>query len=430
MKKNQQDSKEANDLRTKILLFAWFSGDQKIIREMTTGSMICSPAQMEICTTLNAYLAWLGRIDTKQALDRWAKSKGDSKLFWAAQALRDPRLLPLDAQKMLLENIAETWNQASPFTKYTLVSELSGSIIANLANAGQKARNLSKLSLDKKKIDNRIKYIEKVEATIEKLSKLPWIRIRVGAWNEWASLYRDFSADIKAIPLPNGLGKEDIAVYQQTIQETIAPFQKKALELRRKSFELAQASAVEPEVFLGTLSPLLKEDPNVSKEVGPYQVIPPSAAFLALESMQKMKWDLYWSAAVIRSLQSKNWPALAYLVQEGESRKLLNEDQLSFMKALNLSYAGAQAEALQELDGHLLKSEAPLKAVGLLMQVAGNYGVRNREKSRQVLDRFAQEVKPADKVLFVPGKGPELVKNTALWLGVEAPKVVGESYEK
>jgi len=126
---------------------------------------------------------------------------------------------------------------------------------------------MAKLKIQKQSIDKRVKLMGELEANANKLLNMPSVLVRVSVLNELASMYDDFSSELKAQAVPEGVGQIEREAYMKSISEITLPFETKRSELRKKAFDLASDNAVGDEVFELVSNAYLTENPDVAKDL-------------------------------------------------------------------------------------------------------------------------------------------------------------------
>jgi hypothetical protein len=190
------------------------------------------------------------------------------------------------------------------------------------------------------------------------------------------------------------LKDDEIAVYQETIRKITVPFEEKGQDLRSKAFQLASHYAIENSAFQDVSAPFFADNPSQAKALkknlgggtqpasmsgpgapnGKKPVENPmavaSAIDLDLNFLDSMDPATHWKKKAAESpskrssdalndivatqfidgIQRKNWPKLAFFLQEAKAKNLYKPNVLSVMKSVSLSTAGAKAEALLEVE--------------------------------------------------------------------------------
>jgi len=182
------------------------------------------------------------------------------------------------------------------------------------------------------------------------------------------------------------LKDDEIAVYQETIRKITVPFEEKGQDLRSKAFQLASHYAIENSAFQDVSAPFFADNPSQAKalkkkNVGGTQpastnpMAVASAIDLDLTFLDSMDPATHWkkkaaesvskrsssnssgdalndivAAQFIDGIQRKNWPKLAFFLQEAKAKNLYKPNVLSVMKSVSLGTAGAKAEALLEIE--------------------------------------------------------------------------------
>jgi hypothetical protein len=235
--------------------------------------------------------------------------------------------------------------------------------------------------------------MREMENAVTTAMNLPWARIKAECLNELASTYHDFSATLEKIE-PKGLKDDELAVYQDTIRKITVPFDEKGQDLRSKAFQLASHYAIESVAFQDVAGPFFADNPSQAKalkkgitgtqpasitqpapgaKAAPAPLVNPMAVAtsvdLDMNFLDKLDPEAKWKkksssnsgnsgdsvsdiveTQFVDGIQHKNWPKLAFYLQEAKAKKLFKPNVLSAMKGVSLSTAGAKAEALLEIE--------------------------------------------------------------------------------
>ncbi len=255
------------------------------------------------------------------------------------------------------------------------------------------------LRANEKYITHRVNIMREMENAVTAAMDLPWARIKAECLNELASTYHDFSTTLEKIQ-PKGLTDQELGVYQDTIRKITVPFDEKGQDLRAKAFQMASHYAIETTAFQDVAGPFFADNPSQAKALkknlggtqpasttnpGPNAKSPlvnpmavASAVDLDLNFLDMMDPDAHWkkkssdskrsssnsgnsgnlgdslndivAAQFVDAIQRKNWPKLAFYLQEAKAKNLFKPNILSAMKGVSLCTAGAKAEALLEVE--------------------------------------------------------------------------------
>jgi hypothetical protein len=137
--------------------------------------------------------------------------------------------------------------------------------------------------------------------------------------------------------------------------------------MRQKAFEIAAKFAIEDASFKSIADPFFEENPSQAKTLKPLALkTPPHAFDLALLDMLDPdgKWDrlrkgkkldesnpeLHLKSLWAKALQDKQYPQIAFFMQEAQEKALIHAGAMSAVKAVSLAAIGARGEALAELE--------------------------------------------------------------------------------
>ncbi len=349
---SSSQKKETTDsaLRKKALLVSWLSsspGDLRLTLEQKT---ICTEDLELECDRYRA----IDLFQTKNRLVREenlelafenARKGRDANIgLWAFVAMAGLKELGFRDRLLLVRQFATHWDVLDPLIQYSLVSEINVFIpkIFQLNRLMMKevAPLRAPLGGGEKYITRRIEVIHEMENAATVVMKLPWSRVRALVLNEMAALYLDFSKDLSAL----SSGEES-----SEFKRLMIPFEEKGQEMRRKAFEMASHFAIEEEPFRLISDAFFQDNPSQAEKIMFKGALPVRVAIDASLFEKKSDPSLFlmiWS----QSLKLKQWHKVAYLLQEAHDKKSVSAVQLGIFKAIAFAQAGAQGEALQELE--------------------------------------------------------------------------------
>ena len=363
----QSDSKIAK----KILILAWFSGELSELRLALDSPVICNHDLAEECDLYSAF-SILQSSKTEEGVVQKAISKSKkgfdkSKAVWATIALRHLKEIEFSQRLLLVKRIAGNWDKLDPFSQFALIPFISELIPKAIEASRLSISSVAPLRADPRHISRRVEWMREIENTATRAMKLPWTRIRALALNEVAALYLDFAKSLQTLKAPKSLPENELAEYQETVSKIILPFEEKGQDLRGKAFEIASKAAIEIDSFNLIAKPFFKDNPSQAKT---YKLETEIATVASLDMRFIYEFDSWsgWNSKVkekvakssdqskrarveIRNaLLRKNFGELAFLLQEAKEKKLLEADIIGIIRGVSLAVAGAQAEALSELD--------------------------------------------------------------------------------
>ena len=367
------------------------------------------------------------------------KPAGELTLQKKMQDLRTKRDLSLERRLALIEEVCREWQKEDPFTKYSLLSELSETIPYSLRVSVAEVKARSPLKLEKDKIDRRVKLIAQAEHTFEAVQTLPWMRIRVSSLNEWANLYSDLYRDFDQIKRPKGMSAGEKADFEKTISEVRQPFFNKALEIRGRAYQQAMDSGVETEVFAPIAVSLSKEDRRIKNEMGSSQNTTGNLSSILLRAM-RLEFSSetaenphqQWLKALMNAVQRRNWTEISLLVKEGQGNKkmALSSAQQALSRSISFAVAGAQAEAIAELKEKGSDLSSPARACFRLAEVLAFYGVRSRLKTSEALLSFASDSDSDLRAQLLDPTTAGQVLAALRWSGADISEKIRSEIEK
>jgi hypothetical protein len=234
-------------------------------------------------------------------------------------------------------------------------------------------------------------------------------------------MYDDFSGELKALAIPEGLGQVEREAYLKSISQITQPFENKRQELRKKAFDLASDNAVGDETFELVSNAYFTENPDVAKDLRP-SWLPPKMKPLDVTVLEKIDQGGGWSkpgtykAYIFTAIRDKDWPRAAFFMQEIQDRKEASEELYTVIKAVALAGAGAQAEALVKLLEASEKMSSGPKVTLLMESIPRFYRSYSKLKTKALVEKLA-ELKRANDL------GPDAVTiaHAARWSGADIP---------
>jgi TolA-binding protein len=413
--------KELVQLRVKTLEYAWLSAQPSLLKATLNSQSICTPDVAEHCERFAALfsLSEAGRQNdstaTSHALDRALKGNGPARAIWAAAALENSKGVSFNNRIQLLGIVSAGWDKLEPLSRYSLLPRLTASIPATLRLSAAEIRGMSRLKLEKPSLDKRTLFIQRLEAGIEKVLDLPWQRIRAGALNELAGLYADFCADLSALPPPAGLAADDLKTYNQTIAELQGPFRKKADDLRKQALDGATDAAVEAVAYNPIAQAFAAEHTQAAGAQAPMLLSSVREPVAGIPMLASIGSPAAFRALATTAASSGNWGLLAFLVEEAKDKNLVSEAQLSALRGISLSLAGAQAESLAELKEAASHLDGPGKLHALAALAVAYSGARAQKRAKDAIEEFLSASDSASRrKVLTPGFARELAEGAPL----------------
>lgn len=305
------------------------------------------------CDRYHGLLAWATSVTESKAVDKALKGYAENGPIWAAVSLRaEPKDLPLEKRIRLAKTLAKHWKDADPLIQFVLIPALNRTLPETFAVSQRALPRLAPLKPKTRAIVRRIALVREVEEAAGEVMDVPWAQVKISVLDSVGELYRDFTEELSRLPAPKGLSPEELESYQSSVSEILAPFQEKWKTIRTQVKELAAKSAVNPAAVTGLSKDFSRNVASKTDEVtwirdflkGPAE--PDTAARDRNDSAQELR--RMWAEA----LQEKAWARLAYFFQELKEKAKLPETTLNVMQAVALFRAGAQAEAIAELEAN------------------------------------------------------------------------------
>jgi TolA-binding protein len=420
----QQSSSQIEVMRKKTLALIWLTGDLSELRAALDTKSICDKSVAQECEKYSALAAFSSHT-TVNSFENSQKSSGQTQTLWAALALENAKELSFKDRLQVLSLVAEGWENLDPISKFYLVPYLSTSIPRTFQLNRTALGEVAPLKAEEKAIKRRIETIKDIEAAATKTMKLPWSRIKAETLNEVASLYLDLSRELSALPPPKNLTASDQTAYEDTIRKITLPFEEKGQDMRGKAFEIASRNGIEEKSFNAITEPFFNENPSQAKALKPAALTkhgkagaseeksdsaPGNDEKLGLEFLAKIDpagdWaelpeissidevtnpatrvKILWVAA----LQEKRWQQVAFFMQEAQEKALIQAGVMGTVKAVSLAAAGAQGEALSELEE--ARTDLDIRAKTLATTTLVNYSLHAcaREHTKSLLKDLPKE---------------------------------------
>jgi hypothetical protein len=255
-------------------------------------------------------------------------------------------------------------------------------------------KDVAPLKADERYITHRVDMIREMENAATQSMELPWARIRASVLNETAYLYLDLAHGLEALPPPKNMTEAEAQAYNETIRKLTVPFEEKGQDIRSKAFQLASESAIEDATFRAISEPFFAENPSQAKKLKaeasaarPRVIAPAGLAFVPFglgyapyfESFLKSdgrkdgKLNAGQSSAANRlythwmlAVRDQKWAQVSFFLQQARERKLFSDWELSVLKGISLTQAGARGEGLAELEEARKNLPSELKPLATL----------------------------------------------------------------
>jgi tetratricopeptide (TPR) repeat protein len=391
------DASKLDKLRRKTVVLTYLSGDPRQLKDTLAAKTVCNSALEDECGKYEVLAAIEHDVaigqgpnfdETERAFNHFRKmDNSQTKTLWAIYTLLSAKHLAFRDRNLALRVVGEGYANLDPLSKFSLVPIISSEVpnAFRLNRIGMKSA--APLKANEKYITHRVDLIREMENAATQAMQLPWARIRAEILNETASLYLDLSQGLEALPAPKGMSQDEAASYSETIRHLSVPFEEKGQDIRAKAFEIASSAGIEDEAFQAIADPFFAENPSQAKKLRataaaetPNEVsmatltsFPLGLAYTpgfenavtaerdellrktpdvttrdALRKQHAIASRLY--SAWLRATQDKKWPQVAFFLQEAREQKLFEAGDLSVLKAISLTQAGARGEGLSELE--------------------------------------------------------------------------------
>ncbi|MEK6579908.1 MAG: hypothetical protein AABZ55_11830, partial [Bdellovibrionota bacterium] len=433
---------EILDMKKKILLLGYLTGNPAELRASLSTTDICSSELADECAKYEALAALLDRREArspatfKKAQSKMSQGRGLAPGIWSVIALENYNNFSHKDRLNLMEQVAKNWTQSDSITKYSLLPYISESLPASFELSRSEIRKAAPLSkIQKDLIDRRSGMMRKLEEVGNKIAELPWLRIRASIFNEIAHMYFEFGKDLYSLPMPEGLAAADLVEYKKTISDIVSPFERKAQEFRKSAFDIATSSAIDERNLKAVSAAMFAEHPKTANELRKDWAAEP-IQYISLTLIKKIDPTGGWNldkpksdepAAVFKTrmgkaLANRSWPQIAFLLQEMNSKSALPTHEMGLLKAASLSLAGAQAEGvkeLQEVAGAFNEDQREPLYLSLVSHYLASF---DKEKTRSNLSAYLSgtfdQTNESERII---------ITSAARWLGMSVPDELGSA---
>jgi tetratricopeptide (TPR) repeat protein len=398
---------ELGKMRNKTLMLSVLSGDHKELGVSLASKAVCAkPGDVE-CERYRAVATLIdlhkgsNHAAAEAALDEIRKADPSNKVYFATLALEDRKHLSFEDHLRMFQLVPVDFSQLDWFLRYTVLTPLSTSLPEAVRQARRQVKQMAKLKINKGAIDKRVKLMTELENNANKLLKLPSILIQVNVLNELASMYDDFSTELRTAAVPAGVGQVEREAILKSISPITQPFELKRSELRKKAFDLASDNAVGDESFELVSNAFFTENPDVAKDLRP-SWLPPKTKPIDASILEKVDPTGEWTKPgtfkfyILSAIKEKDWPRAAFFMQEVQDHKEVSEDLFDVVKAVALAGAGAQAEALVKLLEASEKMPSMPKTALLLETIPRFYRSYSKVKTKALVEKLADLKKAND----------------------------------
>jgi TolA-binding protein len=279
-----------------------------------------------------------------------------NRVLWSLAALKQEKNLTFHEIQNLTRFIASSWDQLDAISQYSTLSTLQDALPQAMKQSRDLMKKLSPLKATSKSIEHRIQFMNEIERTSSKLVKLPWARIKAEVLGEASDMYLLFATDLAHLPIPKDLMDAERTEYLKSVQEIIVPFAEKGKKLKAQAFEVATEFSVQKEI-VKRLQPSPLELSETLRSAQSFKSLPISIElWKELETQTHDPISLSLQTQWIEAVKQAHFGRIAFFMQELKNKSsppLSPPSTLSLMRAISLISAGAQAEAIAELESSL-----------------------------------------------------------------------------
>jgi TolA-binding protein len=384
------EADKAHAMRRKILALAYLSGDVSLQKSALSSKTVCTEAMTGECDKYRALAALqsaqlgtslLGLDETNQIFDRFRKMPpSEARTLWAIYTLEGAKHLGFRDRNLTLRTIGAGYKDLDAMSKFVVMPLLASDVQKTFELNRIAMKDVAPLRADERYITHRVDMIREMENAATEAMQLPWARIRAGVLNETAYLYLDLAHGLAALPAPKNMNDREVQAYNDTIRKLTVPFEEKGQDIRTKAFAIASGSAIEDSALQSIAEPFFSENPSQAKKLKadaiaarPSVLSASHLAFvpLGLGYAQYLNLKMTTSAKNLyanwmRAVQGEKWSQVSFFLQQAREKKLFSDAELSVLKGISLTQAGARGEGLAELDDARKNLPQELKTLATL----------------------------------------------------------------
>lgn len=278
--------------------------------------------------------------DPSELIKKSLYSKKDNRALWSAVALvMGGRTIGYKDRLSIAQSLAERSKDLDPLIQFVLTPVMNRAIPEAFSTCRRSLPGVASLKSSTSALARRIELIKHLETAAAKAVALPWARVKIAVLSEVAQVYDDFCAELARLPAPDGLSAEELAAYKKSVHEILDPFREKGKGIRAQAMELAAEFAVSPDDVTGMPRP----ERQIASRPEPIDF-----SLFAKTGEAPPDRDLYpkWEEA----LKSHAWARVGFIFQQLKEKTKPKESSLALMRAIALATAGAQPEAIAELE--------------------------------------------------------------------------------
>ena len=212
-----------SDSAKEILQYHWFHRNKEKISHYLHLQGFCDKIPGQLCDQYEASLVLMEKNPKSNYLHRFRMStKGakNSQAIWGLSALEEPQKIPFQDRVVLVQRIANHWDQIDPFLQVQFVPLLKTRMNETLEGIRVLTPKIAPMRADESSIERRIQLILELDQTFSKAAKLNWMSIRFKTLQELARIYDDLGIELKKLATP----EKYITPFLKKKEELIAAF--------------------------------------------------------------------------------------------------------------------------------------------------------------------------------------------------------------
>ena len=230
------------DVTQTILQHYWFKRDDKNLSALTQNKKVCSGKNAEICERYQAVQVLSEKRPTKMSYQAIFKNSVHAPkslaAVWALAALKEPKKVPFNDRLVLLQRVANSWEDLNPLLQIHLLSLMQIRVNDALESIRTSSSGIAPLTSDPNSIVRRMTLTKEVDTTFAKVMKLPWFTIKMKGATELGVIYQRLVEDLRKIQTPEDLLKPFI-VKGAEVNQAITNLKEMA-----KNFNTTQPEAI------------------------------------------------------------------------------------------------------------------------------------------------------------------------------------------
>ncbi len=193
-----------------ILQYAWFKNDAVMLKGLLNNAKVCQGKNESHCEQYKVVkLLEDGTHPVKYltAFKNTIKAEKEVQAVWALYSLHEPKKLPFQDRLILLQRLANTWDNMNPLLQIHLFPKMVTQVSETFESIRISAPGIAPLSSDTSTIERRMRLMQEVDLTFAKVMKLNWLSIKKAGAAELAIIYQRLVEDLRSIQTPEDLLK-------------------------------------------------------------------------------------------------------------------------------------------------------------------------------------------------------------------------------